>query len=522
MENLKRLYTEKSEGPVGVRPSIEVVRTVLDNLFPSLMLFYRHNPAGRLTLRNTGNTVVTDIEVSFFINRYMDFPSVTRFEGDLGPGDSGEVNLFGTLNERVLSLQEDLPVQGKIEISWRGGTGGSSLTEVTNLTIYRNTSLSWDYSGKLASFITPNDGVISNFSLRVSGSLSGTIKGFPEKIVQGAMLCDALGVYGIEYIEDPDSPFSDVLGKEEVLDTVRFPRTTLYVRAGDCDDTTALLASLLEASGIETAVMTSPGHVFLAFNTDEPVENLRLFVPSGYEGIRWRGRVWVPVETTTLDMGFLHSWKAASETIRNHPNAVEFLPVSEERNTYPPLPLPGGAMSVVEPQGEEIAGLFDASIADLVSLVYTEETAELENALRTASGREELRIRNRIGVLHARFGNIDTAREYFTRNMETDPAYPASYLNLANLYIGEGMVDRAREILLAGIEWKPDSAPLNLLLSRIYSAEGNEKSSGQYFARVEASEPDLAARFAPPPEGEGAARAGIDDLDSMLIWDIEE
>lgn len=523
MEDLKNRFDSGGRTTPPNASRIEIVAADLENLFPSLMLYYRGNPAGTVVLKNTGTEAVEDPEVSVFINRYMDYPSVLRPAAAIAPGQSLELEVTFPLNEKVLSLQEDLPVQSLVKVSWQTASGTASVSEAKPLTIYRNTSLSWDYSGKLASFITPNEGVVSRFAHRVlSGTLSDR-EGFPKNLVHGALICDALGAYGIDYIEDPDSPFSEALGKSEVLDTVRFPRTTLYTRTGDCDDTTALLASLLEASGIATAIMTSPGHVFLAFDSGEPVENRRLFVPEGYEGIRHDGRVWIPVETTTLTKGFLFSWKTASETLRNYPNAVEFLPVAAERDTYPPLPLPESALLVVEPQGTEVQRLFGGSMEGMLNLVYRAGTEELEHALAAAEGRDNLRARNRLGALHARFGNIEAARDLFMENIEEDPDYLPSYLNLANLHVGEGELASAGKVLLAGLTIKPDSGPLNLLLSRVYEAEGKNSMAGEYFARLEAADPELAERFAALEEpGDGVSRAGIEEDGGMLIWDVEE
>jgi len=105
------------------------------------------------------------------------------------------------------------------------------------------------------------------------------------RLFRGIRVCDALGTYGIAYVEDPDSPISRVLGKSAVVDTVRFPRTTLLIRSGDCDDTSALLGSLLESVGVSTAIMTYPGHVFPAFDTGEPKENLWLFTHRNLEAM---------------------------------------------------------------------------------------------------------------------------------------------------------------------------------------------------------------------------------------------
>ena len=203
-------------------------------------------------------------------------------------------------------------MQAMITVTYHDGEDTQSQAAPKIVTLYRNTALSWDHSGKLASFITPNESIISAFSHRVLSVLDDSFEGLPPKMVRAAKLCDAVGTYGIEYIEDPDSPFSQILGKSQIIDTVRFPRTTLHIRSGDCDDSTALLGSLLESAGISTAIMTSPGHVFLAFDTGEPAENEWLFMAEGYKVLTGNGSIWIPIETTTLSSGFLKSWKNAS------------------------------------------------------------------------------------------------------------------------------------------------------------------------------------------------------------------
>jgi hypothetical protein len=116
---------------------------------------------------------------------------------------------------------------------------------------------------------------VQDFALTVSGGsdyrdLTPGQYSFDPRLFRALRIIDALGARGIEYVEDPASPISVVLGQESAVDTVRFPRTTLLYQSGDCDDTTALLTSLLEAAGIRTAILTSPGHVFAAFESGEP------------------------------------------------------------------------------------------------------------------------------------------------------------------------------------------------------------------------------------------------------------
>jgi tetratricopeptide (TPR) repeat protein len=523
MEGLMRAYQERSTAPVRRSRPARVAALSLENLFPSLMLSYRDRPAGTVTLANTTGAVIEDIRATLFIRKYMDFPAESPLLERLDPDERADLPLFALLNENVLSLQEDLPIQVQVAISYSVAGEEHGITQTPAITLYRNTALSWDDSGKLASFIMPNEGIITGFAHRVLSNLDTQYTGLPERLVRAAKLCDAVGTYGIEYIEDPDSPFSAILGKEQVIDTVRFPRTTLHIRSGDCDDSTALLGSLFESSGISTAIMTSPGHVFLAFDTAEPTENHWLFQADGFTSIRHNGTIWLPVETTTLQKGFLESWRIASGLVLGNPDEIEFLPVHLERNLYPPLPLPESVLTVVEPQRDEIERLLSVTMEETIALLYGTGLERLRMSLGEATGRRELKIRNQLGVLHARFGEMQKAETVFEENLAEDPEYTASYLNLANLQVQGQRIGEATETLKRGLEQNPSSPTLNLLIARIFHADGDHQRARDHFAALREQSPSLAERFAYLGEGAGqgaetARRAGVDWMD-ILIWD---
>ncbi len=519
MENLMRTYQTRSVAPSGGQKPARIAEINIENLFPSLMLTYRTRPVGEVVLHNSTGSSINDVEISFFIRKYMDFPASGESIDSLADGEEATLPLFALLNEEVLRLQEDLPVQAAIEARYTADGEEIKISKTATITLYRNTALTWDESGKLASFIMPNEGVVSSFAHRVLSSVDFAYPGLPEKMVRAAKICDALGAYEIEYIEDPDSPFSSILGKAQVIDTVRFPRTTLYIRSGDCDDSTALLGSLLESAGISTAIMTSPGHVFLAFDTAEPPENAWLFDSEGFVSIRYGGSIWLPIETTILDTGFLSAWETASGLVINNPKEIEFLAVQEQRDRYPPLPLGESTLTVVEPQPVEISRLLDNSMTNTTTLLYNSGVDSLELALKSARGRRSLKLRNQLGVLHARFGETRKAVSVFEENMRADPDYTVSYLNLANLFVAERQSDEAIEVLKAGIKRDPDSANLNLLMARILHSKGNYEKAKQHYDTVRGRVPELAERFAYlAGEGDGTKRAGIEWEDFPLIW----
>ena len=507
---------------------ITITAVKIDDLFPSLMQAYRTRPVGTVTVRNVLDEEVRNLTASLFIEGYMDFPTESASLPRLKAKDSATLDLKVLFNTSVFNLQEDLPVQGKIEVGYQTARGEQKTSKVEALMLYRKTALVWDDSAKLASFIMPNEEIVSTFAHRVS-DIEEVEKKYrlTGRLFRSIRVCDALGTYGIAYVEDPDSPISRVLGKTAVVDTVRFPRTTLLIQSGDCDDTSALLGSLLESVGVSTAIMTSPGHVFLAFDTGEPKENLWLFTHRNLEAISHQGTVWLPVETTILERGFLSAWKTASELVRKHRGKIEFLPVGEQRNLYPALPLPATDLSIFEPPDQEIGVLFSQSIAAIEDTLYRDSLNLLQDKLQGEGGTRAVRLRNQIGVLHARFGKDGEAEAELSRCLSEDPDYVAPYLNLANLKMVQGELEEAAEVARAGLQRNPDSALLNVFLALYHSRKGEPDRASAYLDKVRGSSPELARRYSYLADGSSAqgragASRGAAAEELSLIWDSGE
>jgi tetratricopeptide (TPR) repeat protein len=511
MEELKRRFQDKTE-PSAPRKPLTIVRTEVDNLFPSLMQYYRDHPVGTVTVKNTLEETAEHLKAAFRIKKYMDFPAVTDWEGTLAPGKEARFDLKVIFNDSIFALQEDLPVQAEITVSYQVGGVDYKVRKAVPLTIYRRTALTWEDTGKIASFIMPNEGIVNRFSHKVA---------FTE-----IKICDALGMYDVHYIEDPESPISGILGKTGAIDTVRFPRTTLLIQSGDCDDTTVLLASLLESSGVKTAVMTSPGHVFMAMDTGEPEGNRWLFTTDRLEVISHEGRVWLPVETTLLKEGFLAAWTHASGLVKRYSGSIEFLPVDALRDTYPSLPLPESSFTIVEPPADRLKSRFLASVESVSNELYSSNLAGLKSQLSRASGKQSLKLRNQIAVLHARFGEDREAEKEFKRIIRSDPDFLSSYLNLANLNLSRKETDKAISVLKEGLKIKPDTVLLNLLIARAYLLKNKQDMALKHYRIVQERSPGIAEKYAAlfiqPGADRDVQRASAADDELPFIWDSGE
>ncbi len=543
MADLRQLFSGTGNAPPGKNP-LTITDVKLAGLFPSLMQWYSSHAAGSVVVKNPLGEKVENIRVSVYIPRFMDLPSESKPVATLTPGESVAVPISPAFNQSVLELQEDMQVQAQVTVAWGPGGAEQTVTRTTNVMIHRNSALSWDDTRKISSFITPNDAAVSGFAARtIAAAGKGPQVALSGKIFQAMRICDALGAYGITYVQDPDSPISLSLGKPEIVDTVRFPRTTLFNRTGDCDDTTALLSSLLESQGIRTAILTTPGHIFLAFDSGEPSQNAQYLTAKGLEVISRDGSAWIPVETTLLSQGFMAAWTSASELVRKYAKAgpFEMLPLRGMRDSFPALPLPASSLSIVDPSKRSVDAAFAASFAGFTSALYTARVKELDASIGSLAARQAVKVRVQEGVLHALFGKMDQAEAAFRAAMKDDPTLVSPYVNLANVKLLGRDDDGALDVVQQGLQRNGESALLNLLAARIYADKGDGQKAAAYFAEVRKSSPDLADHYADlagggavtaaggttaggaaagaAGTGSATARAGQADQPPSVVWD---
>ena len=172
---------------------------------------------------------------------------------------------------------------------------------------------------------------------------TGRHESINENLQAAIALHEALDLYGLNYVPNPITPYSESSKEKNVVDFLQFPRETLRYKAGDCSDISILYSALLQAVGIDTAFITIPGHIFIAVNTGiSPEEAESALIPSS-EYVAYQGKVWLPVEITLRHQGFLKAWElGAKEWNENNPiGQAGFYPVQEAWKVYKPVGLTG-------------------------------------------------------------------------------------------------------------------------------------------------------------------------------------
>jgi tetratricopeptide (TPR) repeat protein len=339
----------------------------------------------------------------------------------------------------------------------------------------------------------------------------------------------AMKSHRCSYVVDPTSAYSEKSKDGQAIDTVQFPRQTLQYKAGDCDDLSATYAALLESSGVSTAFITVPGHIYSAFKLEmDEREARRTFSRQGDLIVTEAGAVWIPVETTMLRDGFLAAWaEGASQWRKFSPQEqAELIPTAEAWRTYEPVAFGVSDFEVDIPLREDVAEEFGGEFDRFVSREISGREQDLLGRLRRRPG--DSRLRNRLGVLYARYGRYGDAEEQFRAAVQGRD-YAPGFINLGNISFLNENYSGARDAYSRARDLDSDNEAALLGLARVSYAAEDYTAAEEAHSELGALDPELARRFAylaagSSGGGSGAAGRAADAVQrhTTVMWEEEE
>jgi tetratricopeptide (TPR) repeat protein len=517
---------------------LELASVQVQEIFPSLIQQLQRDPVGEVTIRNPNDNAVSNVRLEARLADFMSEGWESSPVLSLGAGASFSVDLRLPVEQSILNLNTRL-VNAPLRLTVRYEIDNQEreITFTEGITVHPVTALTWEESGKLATYVTPADTYVNQFSSTFRAiNREASSWGVSADFLRAARLADAVGSHGIEYIQDPQLGIASILGDPTVVDSVQLPRTTLWYRRGDCDDTTALLASVFESVSISTAIMTSPDHVFLAFDSGQPEQDAWMFDSETTVAIPYNGTLWIPFETTILDQGFLASWEEGSRLVRRYGasamrripedgnDGIEFLPIQLERERYPALPvdaLDDQVFQLLPPLETQVDELHTTSVSSIRRVLYSDSLASLQGELNSQNGRQGLRTLNQVGVLHAQFGEYGRARSAFEQALSRDDEYVATYLNLANLELITNNPRAALRQIDAADQIRRPGILSSLIRAQALYALGDIEEARTRMGLVEQEAPELAALY-PHLSGVSGARASDAAAQRISPWAIED
>jgi tetratricopeptide (TPR) repeat protein len=126
---------------------------------------------------------------------------------------------------------------------------------------------------------------------------------------------------------------------------------------------------------------------------------------------------------------------------------------------------------------------------------------------------------NRLGVLHAQWGKVDIAADYFNRSLKIKAAVPA-LINLGNLRLLANDPLKAGSYYNQAVELDPRNPNAVLCLARAANLAADYAGALKAWQRLKVLSPDLAEKNAYlAARGDDAARAGAGDAASSIVWE---
>ena len=502
---------------MDTRPRLRMLELAFSPVFPVFYKHYDTNPLGTVTLVNEEGGSIQDVHVSLFAPQYMDAPKISLVIPSMKRGERKTVDLYALFTRQILSTLEPTKAQIQVSVGYEySGARKEAKTAVTVVINHRNAS-TWDDDRKAASFVTLNDPAV----MRLAKAAAGTARNsgymtLDTNLRQAVGVFEELRLYGIQYVPDPSVPYEKSSKDDSNVDYLQFPAQTLDFHAGDCDDMSILYAALLEASGVESAFITVPGHIYTAFALGmTPFEGRAFFTNFG-DIVEAEGKLWLPVEITILGDGFMRAWQIGARQWRDAAakGEAKLYPVRDAWKLYEPVAILGDDASVVLPRSESLVQRYTASM----DAFLTREMKPLIEAAKTQSSATPSPVAfNKLGIIYARYGSFDEAEKAFLACVKLKD-YAPGYANLANVYLLRGDYRKALDAFKKALAISPRSVSA-LVGIAIASYELEDRAGAiKYIEQLSKIDEPAAGRYAYMQSAAGS-RAASADAAPAVQWE---
>ena len=317
-------------------------------LFPVFYAHYDDSSFGSISFVSLERNALTDVEVSVFIEQFMSVPKVVGSYEKVKSGEEFSVDLTAFLNESIMNQMQKQLTDAVVTVTYKNlGQKGKYENRFFLQTLTRN-SMSWEDDRRAAAFVSAKDGAVQRFSRQITLALRNKIDSAPSanQLYANAVF-DVLKAYGINYVIDPTSVFST--SDTVAVDFLQFPYQTLLYHGGDCDDLSILNCSLFEALGIQTAFITIPGHIYMAYDSGL-TERQADMIYGKNKYIVQNNTVWIPYEITVPQDSFELGLKLGLRQWNKYPAEHNLIPIHEAWEEFKPVTIPESDVSLQFPK----------------------------------------------------------------------------------------------------------------------------------------------------------------------------
>ena len=411
-------------------PQLTLSDLNLRRVFSAAYKNYQDRPIGSVRLRNVAGTDYGNLQLTFQIREFMDFPGSVDIPMIRG-GEEIEIPIKATFNNRILEVDEDTGVQVEVRLSYLRDGQKDDITLTQPMTIYGKNAIVWGDAQMIGSFVTPKDDTLRDYVRQVVNGYMPEPGPLNEKLVSAMTYFSSLTASGTNYLVDPNTPFAEL--RDDQIDYVQFPRETLHLKSGDCDDLSVLISAGLENLGIRTAFIEIPGHLFVMFDTGLGADKADLISQDSSLLAIKDGNVWIPLEATMVNTNFHEAWAEGARKYQAAlaANQLGIIDLSQAWQQFRPVTLRKASYSIDLPEAKRTGSLVEQSRKLL--LAKSIDRLVLPYQSMVANNPKNVAARLQIAILYARYGLYEDAELAFEALGELAPDNAAVMTNQGNL-----------------------------------------------------------------------------------------
>ncbi len=337
---------------------VSITKTTIAHnpIFRSLHRYYESEPFVKVGLKNISDADLP-VNVSLFVPTMMDNPHSETVT--LPPKSEEEYDIGISFSSDVLTSKKstfDNLVQPEVKVTYKqDGEEKLAQKKMESSYVLGKGKLTWSNPDMIACYVTPADAVVDKFARNFIQYYTPILNDYfgRSNLGRAIILFDALGIHGLVYNIDLETPFLDIADDKSAFDTVKYPGDMLRDKIGDCDDLTALFGSLMANLGIETMFLDvfkpGAGHIFVMFDSGIKPDDVEKYFLDESEVVVLNNKVWIPVEATLVGKPFFSAWKqgALKYNEMKAENYVNEISVKEASAKYiagshvtPDMPMP--------------------------------------------------------------------------------------------------------------------------------------------------------------------------------------
>lgn len=490
---------------------VKIISSRLEPIFLAKGNVYKEKGIGYIWLENQGRYSMKNIRVETTVDKIADKPSPTNTVRELQAGEKIKLKVPLLLNRNLSRFYEMVDLSINFRVAYQNQHGTFSYRENETILVYPITAISWQDTSNIGSFITPNDQNLENFSRQAMLQFRDlkSDANISDNMQIAVYLINYLRVQGIRYIRDPDNGYwmktsedlSEKSDKLNFLDKIQFPITTLKQKSGDCDDLTALLASMLESLGIRTSIATIPGHIFLLMDTNVPEWNYFHIHKNKKRLVFYKSSTWIPIESTQISEGFLSAWEKASEHINKYQN--NGLQIKETREIWTSVPPTDfrsdekdshkdkkldSLLTVMEGHKAEISKLFQKEMQSYkratITRYLTRNQSEMDKEKQNTSGnntKDDLNRLNLLGILYSQMGKLEKSKEVYEKILQINKESTDALIHLGHIAFLQKRYTKAKSFYEKVLKIQSNHIQARVSLAQLHYTQGEfEKAKTEY------------------------------------------